>query len=48
MEISGFLPRIERRPAGAAATRDRSTALWGLHCIPRYPEDDPHIVEVWL
>lgn len=21
---------------------------WGLHCIPRYPEDQPHIVEVWL
>lgn len=20
----------------------------GLHCIPRYPHDDPVIVEVWL
>jgi hypothetical protein len=20
----------------------------GLHCLPRYPDDQPHIVEVWL
>jgi len=20
----------------------------GLHCIPRLPEDEPHIVEIWL
>lgn len=20
----------------------------GLRCIPRFPQDDPHIVEVWI
>ena len=29
------------------ALRHHLMAL-GLTCIPRYPEDEPHIVEVWL
>jgi hypothetical protein len=29
------------------ALREQMMQL-GLTCIPRYPEDQPHIVEVWL
>jgi hypothetical protein len=26
----------------------RHMMAWGLHCITRFAEDEPHIVEVWL
>ena len=38
------------RMMGVAETLDKARAIVpeGLACIPRYPEDDPVIVEVWM
>ncbi|BBZ93052.1 hypothetical protein BRDID11004_60500 [Bradyrhizobium diazoefficiens] len=57
---SNFVARLSLIGAGGAQPTEHlmvSTDLaairaqmmaWGLHCIARYPEDEPHIVEVWL
>jgi hypothetical protein len=57
---SNFVARLSLVGAGGAQPTGRllvSTDLdalrrqmmtWGLHCITRFAEDEPHIVEVWL
>lgn len=56
----GFVARmfVGAKPTNAAfygrtleevrATLARALPGLGLCCIPRYPNDEPHIVEVWI